>query len=496
MLRFVILCILTFFMGCQKLKTFSTSATEQTSNKNREPVISNDAINRSVASTNSKLNNRTKLQADLQTLMDGIFHSYLMGQLFLQKFDAELDKDPSSAMKSDSYSSLLSVRYFVDKFEHDINDLYMSLVFVTALPQFTPEQKANAQMSLDTIGNFMAGIKTDATQVPENLKPMILSNLIEKQTLLYEELKSINDEKSFTNDDSQIKEVLHKNMVLLRATRRSYSKELSNYKVNQDLLQRTIEEESQKKTYRDLEKEIEALSKDMKSYISQIGRGTSQDAIFPSAGPNGNISGKNFPAKTWALTFDDGPAKTTTDVLKNLKTKNVPATFFMLAKQVEAYPLTVSMLREAKMDLASHSYTHAQLTKVNSAQLEKEIATSKKVIQAKTGTAIKLFRLPYGAGVSVGHVRAKIAANNMIHVFWTVDTLDWQDKNPNSIFARTLKQMNATPKNAGVILFHDIHPQSVTASAMVMEHFNKHGLIACTVQGVVDQLNKNLSSCK
>jgi len=83
----------------------------------------------------------------------------------------------------------------------------------------------------------------------------------------------------------------------------------------------------------------------------------------------------------------------------------------------------------------------------------------------------------------------------MLHVFWNVDTLDWQDKNPQSIFNRAVKQMSGTKNNAGVILFHDIHRQTVTASALLMDHLKKTNAKVCTVQGIINQINKDLSSC-
>lgn len=451
---------------------------------------------RHMAGMDEALNNPKLMQKKMDKLMNGIFHGYIMGQVFLKDFDHQLDKNPSKVMRSNAYNSLLAVRTHVDQFEHDINDLYINLVLASAMTRFSPEQKKNADVALEAIGKYMDGVKSDKEQLPENLKPLVLSNLREKQTELFEELKALHDDPAITNNDPEVKKVLHDNMVLLRATRRSYYKELQNYQVDEKILAQTIKKERKKKSFQDLEREIKALSKAMKSFTDELGRGTSADVIFPTAGPNGNISGKSFPAKTWSLTYDDGPAKTTDQVLTNLIERKIPATFFVLAKQVEAYPNTAKKIKDAGMDIASHSYTHAQLTKVGPVQLEKEIGTAKKVIEDKLGTSVKLFRLPYGAGVSVSNVRAKIAAHNMIHVFWTVDTLDWQDKNPQSIMARTLKQMNASAKNSGIVLFHDIHSQSVIASTLLMDHFNKQNLTVCTVQGVVNQLNGNLPSCK
>lgn len=451
---------------------------------------------RFVANVNVMLNDPKALEERVNKLMSGIMHGYILAQVHIQNFDAQLDKDPSAAMKGDDYSALLSIRSFVDQFEHDINDLYLDLVMATAMPGHSAQQKQNAQVALDTIGKFMDGVRSNNKEIPENLKPLILSNLREKQTVLYEQLKVIHDAPPSADEDPQMRKVIWDNMVLLRATRRSYYRELQNYQVDQQALAATIKEEKKNKDYREFEKEVKALSKEMKKFIKEIGRGTSADAIYPSAGPNGNLTGRSWPAKTWSLTYDDGPAKTTDQVITNLVDKKIPATFFMLAQQAVQYPKAIARQKENNMDLACHSYTHAQLTKLGPAGLEKEITLAKKVVEEKIGQPVKLFRLPYGAGVSVSSIRSKIAENNMIHVFWTVDTLDWQDKNPQSILARALKQMNATPKNSGIILFHDIHPQSVAASALLMDHFNKTDLITCHVQGVVDQLNKSLPSCK
>lgn len=465
--------------------------------KSSHPVVSRTQVYRQIASMNEVLNDKENLGEKVDKLMNGIFHAYLMGQVHLHDFDQQLDEHPEKVLKSEAYHSLLAVRTFVDKFEHEMNDLYLNLVMVSALPEYSPEQKLNAEFALHKIGLFLDGIRTDHKSLPENLKPLVLSNLREKQTHLYEELKALHDDSSFTNNDPEVKDTLHKNMVLLRATRRAYFKDLQNYHVDSKLLAKVIKEEKKKTSFKKLESDIKALSKDMKKFTSELGRGTSSNVIYPSAGPNGNITGRGFPARTWSLTYDDGPgSRTTPKVVESLMERKIPATFFMLAKQVEALPSTAKKVKDAGFEIASHSYTHPQLTKVGAAKLEREIGTAKKVIQDKLGVDIKLFRLPYGAGVSVSRVRAKIAEHKMVHVFWNVDTLDWQDKNPRSILARTIKQMNASPKNAGVILFHDIHSQSVTASTMLMDYFNKQKLTVCTVQQVIDQQNNNLSSCK
>lgn len=453
---------------------------------------------RTVASMDAFTAELPEVNGKIEKLTTNIFRSYLMGQLLLADFDKKLDKNAEGIMQTETYSDLLAVRVHVDSFEEEINQMYLHLVMVSALPKYSLEQKKMANESLKTIGQFMDGLRTNHSELPDNLKPMVLGNLMNKQTELFEDLKDLHDDSSVTGDNSEAKKTIHENMVLLRATRLAFHKDLSNYQVDQDVLKAAVDQELKGKDYKALQKDIKKMSKEIKKYMSdlKVGRSTSSDVIFSSATASGNITGNGFPANTWSLTYDDGPGKGTNEILANLKARNQKATFFMLAKQVEGLPTTAMNVKNAEMDIASHSYTHAQLTKVGPATLEKEVGTAKGVIEKKLGVVVKLFRLPYGAGVSVSNIRNKIAEHKMIHVFWNVDTLDWQDKNPQSVFARTVKQMKASSKNAGVVLFHDIHPTTVTASTLLMDHFAKNKVNVCTVQGVVDQINKNLPSCQ
>ena len=460
----------------------------------KDPAVATEQVNRSVANTKET----KEFTKKVHQLTKSIYHSYLYGQVLLEKYDQELDQDPMKAQEGKTYSELLSVRTFVDGFEEQINDLYVNLVMVSAMPEHSAEQKANAREALAQIGTFLDGIRTDGKELPENLRPMVLSNLTEKQTQLYDLLKATREEiasqKGPGMDDA--KKVIWDNMILLRATRRAYNKDLASYEVDADALKAAVDEASQDKDFQAFQKDVKTVSKDIQKLIKELksGRSTSGDVIYPAVGAAGNITGRGFPANTWSITYDDGPGgKTTPTVLTNLDNLGYKATFFMLAQQTLALPTITKSIADKGHDVACHSYTHPQIPKLGPQGRNKEIAQAKAVIEKQTGKPVKLFRLPYGAGVSVTAVRQDIASAGMIHVFWNVDTLDWQDKNPQSILARSLKQMSAY--KGGVVLFHDIHSQSVIASKLLMEHMKKSGINVCTVQGVVDQQNKNLPSC-
>jgi peptidoglycan/xylan/chitin deacetylase (PgdA/CDA1 family) len=219
----------------------------------------------------------------------------------------------------------------------------------------------------------------------------------------------------------------------------------------------------------ELNQQIERESDNLQ-LIDQKGREPQQADLkyFPSNGTNGNIVGLIFPKNVWALTYDDGPNPTHTPaVVKNLEELGIKATFFWLAQNVIKYPDVVNLVKENGHQLENHSWSHAQLTKQGPEQLKKEIVDST-VVEAKAyGERPKFFRCPYGAGTNVPHIRKIISEQGMIHVFWNVDTLDWQDKDPDSIVERAKKQMIAA--GHGVVLFHDVHPQSVIASKKLVE---------------------------
>jgi peptidoglycan/xylan/chitin deacetylase (PgdA/CDA1 family) len=216
--------------------------------------------------------------------------------------------------------------------------------------------------------------------------------------------------------------------------------------------------------------------------------------IRPGTGPEGNITGSSFPVNTWALTFDDGPhPKYTQIALDTLRAHGKKATFFWLAQNVanKNNLSAISAARSAGMSLNDHSFTHADLNKP-SANLAHEIKESADAETRIYGFRPEFFRLPYGSGVRNPTVRQMIANGKMIHVFWNVDSLDWQDKDPASILARVKKEMLL--EKHGIILFHDIHPQSVATAKLLLDYSDtlnntKQQIRWVTLPEIRDELN-------
>lgn len=235
---------------------------------------------------------------------------------------------------------------------------------------------------------------------------------------------------------------------------------------------------------------ISATADDIAAGIHELtgGRDPQSAAFYPDAGPHGNITGYEFPRGTWALTFDDGPLPRYSQiVLANLKEHGIKATVFELAGMARQFPAMSLAYRDYGMTMGNHSFTHPVLPKLSDAGLRHEVADAESALASILGFRPRFFRLPYGAGLHVQRVRQMIADQKMIDVFWTVDSLDWQDHDPVSIADRVRKQMRQYGR--GIILFHDIHPQSVAGSKLVMDDLVAGHYRVVTIEEIVNELN-------
>lgn len=210
----------------------------------------------------------------------------------------------------------------------------------------------------------------------------------------------------------------------------------------------------------------------------------------PGTGSKGQLNGSEFPANTWALTYDDGPHGVVTfEIYKVLNDNKVKATFFWLAENVVKHGPLVQQAEALGHPVQNHSYTHADLKKATDLALGFEVAMSKAVMADHYQTAPEFFRCPYGSGSSVARVRKAIADADMVSVMWNVDSLDWADKDPASVAARVHKQM--AKQGRGIILFHDIQKGTPEASAKLFALLNKAGSRTrfVTIPQIVAELN-------
>ncbi len=195
------------------------------------------------------------------------------------------------------------------------------------------------------------------------------------------------------------------------------------------------------------------------------------------------ISGSRFPAKTVALTFDDGPHPRYTDqVLAILKKYGLHAVFFEIGQNVGSVSdknvVTLSRtaavsnrILESGSTIGNHTYTHPVLPKLDQAALSREIDLTSTVLTEVLKTPPVLFRPPYGAANA--DILSEIQADKMKTVIWNVDSEDWADPVPNSVAQRVITEVEK--QQHGIILFHDIHKVGLEALPVVIETLQADG---------------------
>lgn len=129
--------------------------------------------------------------------------------------------------------------------------------------------------------------------------------------------------------------------------------------------------------------------------------------------------------KIFALTFDGGgDAKDTERILATLAKHSIPATFFLTGHFVETFPEMTDAIRKSEGEVANHTMTHKDLSKLSREEVVEEIAGMERIAKERGIDITPFFRFPYGAPT-----KETIALANdrgYVSVRWTVDSLGWQ----------------------------------------------------------------------
>ncbi len=189
--------------------------------------------------------------------------------------------------------------------------------------------------------------------------------------------------------------------------------------------------------------------------------------------------------KLVALTFDDGPSELTTPrLLDILKSKDAPATFFMLGSMTRTYPDLAKRIEKEGHIAASHTMYHQNLIRISAAAMQDDINEAKSVYSNILGHDPTLVRPPYG-----NYNDAVRSAINLPIILWSVDTLDWKSQNVDSIIATTKNQIH----DGAIILMHDIYSTTVDAVPILIDTLRQDGYEFVTIPELTNIRGSNLT---
>lgn len=461
--------------------------------------------------------------------------SFLMA---LQLLIEDLDKNPADLLQNKYYPVVVGLR---EEYE-ELMDRFKS-TYVFLLMDFVKESSVNQ----GTATKLLSWYKTE---VMENFKkyPIVVNQMTtafsEAQELFRTSKKYCDDfcqrEYEKIKDNSGVLPYW-RSMMLITEKDFNYEKErfrkqdwtkgylASVMELKNQIIKATLnnlKKTGQDKIYEQLKKETqleessdanqnnnsdEARSEDIKNHKNKKNSDTAKNQmqtntksrsaasesdlnIHPCPEKKCQLTGNTYPEGWWSLTLDDGPHKIyTNQILDSLKRTNFSGTFYWLSQLILKMPNEVQRAGNENHKRASHSMTHANLSKLDNKGLNYEIDQALDKFTLAVGKKPTMFRCPYGACGPLG--LSRIADKKMIHVFWNVDSLDWQDKDPNNICRRTIAQVEKLKK--GIILFHDIHSQSAQCVDKLLTYFRdrvKKGdnLKLVTVPEAITHLNNEI----
>jgi peptidoglycan-N-acetylglucosamine deacetylase len=165
-----------------------------------------------------------------------------------------------------------------------------------------------------------------------------------------------------------------------------------------------------------------------------------------------------------ALTFDDGPDPNWTPaILDILKEEHVPATFFIIGKNGQAYPGLMRRIVDEGHEIGNHTFTHPNLGEIPVQLSEMELNATQRLIESEVGRSTVLFRPPYFGDAEADkpqEVEPALKAQQMgyLMVGVRIDPDDWQlPVSPEQIIDRTVaRALDKNPDTRGeIVLLHD-----------------------------------------
>jgi peptidoglycan/xylan/chitin deacetylase (PgdA/CDA1 family) len=185
-------------------------------------------------------------------------------------------------------------------------------------------------------------------------------------------------------------------------------------------------------------------------------------------------------SKTVALTFDDGPGKSTAAILAVLARYRVPATFFNIGVNMASRPSLVEDEVEDGYAMGNHTWNHPDLDELSEAGQAAEMDRASAEQRSIAGTVPCAFRPPYG---DYDSTTLRLAQQRRMGVWlWSVDPQDWMAEGSGSSYwvhriIRLAEQEGGALRHPIVIMHNQPigNPATVSALPAIIQFFRSHG---------------------
>jgi peptidoglycan/xylan/chitin deacetylase (PgdA/CDA1 family) len=186
--------------------------------------------------------------------------------------------------------------------------------------------------------------------------------------------------------------------------------------------------------------------------------------------------------KLVALTFDGGPRPGITEQLLDILTRErLPATFFLVGRYAAMCPALVAKLANSGMELANHSFTHPNLTRLTSDQVRTELMRTSACLQDAGGAAPRWFRPP-GGNLSDTVSRVGFSLG-MRACMWTVNAEQQELAGGDAVAAHVVSRV----RPGAIVLLHNGRLPTIIALPRLIAELRSRGYTFVTVSELMER---------
>ncbi|MDZ7901860.1 MAG: polysaccharide deacetylase family protein [Rheinheimera sp.] len=182
--------------------------------------------------------------------------------------------------------------------------------------------------------------------------------------------------------------------------------------------------------------------------------------------------------KVIALTFDDGRANKTEQILQILAAEQVPATFFLVGEALERNPELAKKLLAAGHQLGNHSYSHQRMLFKSPEFIASEIEKTDALLRDVGVTGQILFRPPYGKKLVL--LPWYLATHQRVAITWDVAPENYRQiaKDSQAIVQHCLK---VQPGSSSCCVMYEPRRASMQAIPELIKQLKAQGYRFVTV---------------
>ncbi len=167
-------------------------------------------------------------------------------------------------------------------------------------------------------------------------------------------------------------------------------------------------------------------------------------------------------------------------MMDEFKKKDCPVTFYVTGTWAEKNADLLKKMSAAGHSIQNHAYKHVHFSSLSDGEAQSQIKKAEEIIFNIIGKRTAFFAPPYGEQ----NQRLLNAVNQINYelIMWSVDTIDWQKPDPQTIVKRVTNKVH----NDAIILMHPTDP-TLKALPDLLSYLKDEGYKMVTIDQILNK---------